>query len=359
MTRGTEADARITIDRLLLSNFEQFLQITKIDLDFVLPALFTQALYELYLNPRYLRGSDFLMRFSQGRWAEDIIIQTINSTDDLCAVPYGPSSVAPSDPYEMEQYFERLDTASAIGKRPDLLILSKKDYDSIRLQLEQVGLTNLPFTPEPDLNFLLSRAIIAVEVENSLWIAREMPDYGRGVALTELITKRRRFKQPKKKAKWVTWVKNVENYCARAEARKHLKGFLETAKVPTVILKDEDLQPLIEWSTIYKKPIFIFHVFYDEAYYISLQEAHELIKSGVILPTEQTFYAPGGPTTRKPIYKIWYTLAHPLGRMIHQPAMSAKFVKDKNGHILPYVHFSGGQMELSEDILLELRSRLQ
>jgi hypothetical protein len=138
-----------------------------------------------------------------------------------------------------------------------------------------------------------------------------------------------------------------------------LKGFLETAKVPTVIIKDEDLSPLADWETAFDVPIFILHVFYDEAYYIPFQDVYELIESGVILPTEQTFYAPGGPTTRKRIYKIWYTLAQPLGTMIREPEMSAQFVKDKNGHILPYVHFSGGQMALSAEILSELRNRLQ
>ena len=340
-------------------SFEQFLQTTEIDLDFLLSDLFAQVLCEFYLNPRYLRGSDFLMRFSQGRWAEDIIMRTINATENFRAVPYGPSSVAPSEPHDMEMYFERLDRASAVGKRPDLLILPRKDYEVVHPRLEEVGFANLPFTPEADLDFLISRAIIAVEVENSLWVAREMPDYGKGVALTELIAKPRRFRKPEKIAQWETWTKNVQRFCSQSEARKRLKGFLETAKVPTVIIKQEDLGPLMDWEVNYNVPIFIFHVFYDEAYYISLQNARELIESGVILPTEQTFYAPGGPTTRKNIYKIWYTLAQPLGTMTREPEMSAKFIKDKNGHILPYVHFSGGQMKLSAEILAELRSRLR
>jgi hypothetical protein len=340
-------------------SFERLLQATEVDLDFLLSDLFAQVLCEFYLNPRYLRGSDFLMRFSQGRWAEDILVRTFNATDDLRAVPYGPSSVAPSEPYEMELYFERLDKAGTIGKRPDLLVLPKDDYESVRAQLNEIGLANLPFTPEADLDFLRSRTIIAVEVENSLWVAREMPDYGKGVALTELIAKRRRFRKPEKIARWETWTKNVQQFCGQSEARKQLKSFLETAKVPTIIIKDEDLVPVTDWETNYNVPAFIFHVFYDQAYYISLQDACELIESGVILPTEQTFYAPGGPTTRKHIYKIWYTLAQPLGTMSRQPEMSAKFVKDKNGHILPYVHFSGGQMALSEEVLAALRSRLR
>jgi hypothetical protein len=259
----------------------------------------------------------------------------------------------------MELYFERLDRAGVVGKRPDLLILPRNDYKAVQPQLDEIGLANLPFTPEADLDFLRSRAITGVEVENSLWVAHEMPDYGKGIALTELITKSRRFKKPEKIAQWEVWTKNVQRFCGRSEARKRLKGFLETATAPTVIIKDEDLVPLMDWETGYNVPIFIFHVFYDEAYYISLQDARELIEGGVILPTEQIFYAPGGPTTRKRIYKIRYTLAQPLGIMIHEPEMTAKFVKDKNGHILPYVHFSGGEMVLSAEILAELRSRLR
>jgi hypothetical protein len=340
-------------------SFERFLQTTTVDLDFFLPDLFTQVLGELYLNPRYLRGSDFLMRFSQGRWAEDIVTRTINTTDDFCAVPYGPSSVAPSDPHEMERYFERLDKAGAIGKQPDLLILPRDAYQVIRPQLEDIGLANLPFTPEADLDFLHSRAIMAVEVENSLWVGREMPNYGQGVELTELITRKRRFRKPESMARWESWIENVRRFCAQSEARERLRGFLETAKVPTVIIKDEDLEPLVEWETNFNVPIFVFHVFYDEAYYIPLQEARELIDVGVILPTEQTFYAPSGPTTSKYIYKIWYTLAHLLGTLTHAPELSAKFIQDQNGHILPYVHFSGGQMVLSAEITAELESRLR
>jgi len=304
-------------------NFEHFLQTTAVDLDFFLPDLFPQVLCEFYLNPRYLRGSDFLMRFSQGRWAEDILIRTINATEDFRAIPYGPSSVAPSEPREMELYFERLDKARAIGKRPDLLILPKADHEAIRLQLDDIGLTNLPFTPEEDLAFLRSRAIAAAEVENSLWVAHMMPDYGKGVKLTKLITKTRRFRKAESQAEWEAWTRNMRRFLDASPERKELEGFLESKKVPTIIIKDEDLEPLAKWERGFNVPIFVFHVFYDQAYYISLQTALTLINEGIIPPTEQTFYAPGGPTTKKAIYKIWYTLAYPLGTMARQPEMSA------------------------------------
>jgi hypothetical protein len=123
-------------------NFERILQTTAVDLDFLLSDVFAQVLCEFYLNPRYLRGSDFLMRFSQGRWAEDIVVRTINATDELRAISYGPSSVAPSEPHEMELYFERLYKAGTIGKRPGLLILARDDYEAIHPRLNEIGFVN-------------------------------------------------------------------------------------------------------------------------------------------------------------------------------------------------------------------------
>jgi len=342
-----------------VGSFQRFLQTCPVDLEILLPEMFPQVLHDFYLSPRYLRGSDFLMRWSQGRWSEDIVKRAINATNEFHVVPYGLSSVAPSEPREMEVYFQRLDEAGAVGKQPDLLVLPRDRYEAIRPHLEGIGLANLPFVPESDLDFLRSRATMAIEVENSLWVAREMPHYGKDIPLMKLITKPRRFRKPEKIRQWETWTTNVQRFCGQSEAHRRLRGFLETAILPTVIIKDEDLVPLIDWETSHNVPIFIFHVFYDEAYYISLQDARELIEGGIIIPTEQTFYAPGGPTTAKYIYKIWYSLARHLGRMTEEPEMAAKFVQDKNGHILPYVHFSGGEMALSAAILNELRGQLE
>ena len=37
---------------------------------------------DFLLNPRRLRGSDFLMRWSQGQWSEERLTQAINSTEN-------------------------------------------------------------------------------------------------------------------------------------------------------------------------------------------------------------------------------------------------------------------------------------
>jgi len=337
-----------------LRSFDHHLLIPGFDYQLRLPTSLPAELCEFELNPRYLRGSDFLMRYSQGRWAEETVMRAFGASAGFRAVGYGPSSVAPSEPREMEEYFEKLDKANVVGKRPDLLLLRVADYSRVRSRLEEIGPQNVPFLPDDELRFLLSRAVAAIEVENSLWVAREMPHYGKAVTLKELVENPRRFRKPETKKAWEEWTENVREFCGDSEERWRLRGFTKSAKVPTVIVKEEDLQPLLQWREQTGIPIYVFHLFYDEGYFIGLDWALELINAGVVPPTRQTFYAPGGPTTEKAIYKIWYTLARPLGRMVEPPTMTARFVKDKNGHVLPYVHFSGGRLVLSRAVMEEL-----
>lgn len=307
---------------LWLDAFEKWLAVLPDELVFALPDLFDPDAGNFYINPRYLRGSDFLMRWSQGRWSEEILIEAFGRNRHWKAIPFGPSSVAPEDPKKLELYFERLE-ASGVGKRPDLLIFAKDAYESVRAAVERLGIENIPFTPEEDLRFLIEKAVCAAEVENSLWVSKAMPHYGKG--------------RP-------------------SNADPNLVVFLRSQKVPTVIIKDEDLKPLTVWQKKWNISIYVFHVFYDQGFFISFNRALELIKKNIVEVTEQIFFAPGGATTKKGIYKIWYSLASPLGEIVQRPDLSSKVVQDKNGHILPYVHFSGGRLELSPEIGRELQN---
>lgn len=79
---------------------------------------------------------------------------------------------------------------------------------------------------------------------------------------------------------------------------------------------------------------------------MSLDDAERLIKQGYIEPTRQVFQAPGGATTEKVIYKYPYLHAYPLAEVTEEPSLVGKYIEDKNGHILPYVHFEGGRLKL-------------
>lgn len=308
--------------------FEKLLSVNAEDIEFELRGYTAVEWLDFLLNPRRLRGSDFLMRWSQGVWSEERIIQAVNSTHEFFAIPYGPSGTAPDeDVRSFELYFERLEAAGlGENKRPDLLIFKKSSRPVIDALVRSLGgVSELPFTPESSdaIQELLDRAILAVECENSLWRGKLMPDYG-----TEL--------KPQK----------------RMGGKLGLK---KNAVLPTLILKEEDREPLQKWQDMNNIPIHIWHVFYDMAFGIPLDKAQELIEQVLILPTEQVFQAPGGATTRKVIYKIYYHYAYPLGDATQEPELKARFIEDKNGHILPYVHFEGGRMDLRTEALAVLR----
>jgi len=222
-----------------------------------------------------------------------------------------------------ELYFERLE-AAGLGqlKRPDLLIFRDADKDIVEGIIQQLGgLEELPFTVEEDprMQALLARAVVAVECENSLWRAGQMPDFGAVL----------------KPQKWLD--------------RK--SGLKKAAAAPTVIIKDQDLAPLRDWQQERNVPIHIWHIFYDLAFGIALDTAVDLITAGNIAPTSQVFQAPGGATTKKTLYKIYYHYAYPLGTAREEADLIAASITDKNGHILPYVRFVGGRLEITEDAL--------
>lgn len=300
--------------------FEKILSVTLEDIELELRSFKEVCWSDFLLNPRRLRGSDFLMRWSQGVWSEKRVIEAINETENFFAIPYGPSGTAPTDDVKaFELYFERLEKAG-LGdvKRPDILIFSEKDKKFVDDFLKKIGGTSeLPFIHEDKMKDLIQKTIIAVECENSLWVAEKMPDYG-----SELKPQRR---------------------------LNGKLGLKKTVVLPTVILKEEDREPLKEWQKLNGISIHIWHVFFDRAFGISLGEVERLIKEELILPTVQTFQAPGGATTKKIIYKIYYLYAYLLGVAIEQPKLIPDFVQDKNGHILPYVKFDGGTLRLSDE----------
>lgn len=309
-------------------SFEEELLVNGEELDFRLGAEAPIPWAEFWLNPRKVRGSDFLMRWSQGRWSEAMLEAAVNRTLEFVAIPYGPSGVAPDTGVrDFELYFERLEHAG-LGKlkRPDLLIIQKRHAEKVRQEIKAIGGDQeLPFTREdnPHMRKILAKAVMAVECENSLWESRRMPDF-----LTPLRPQKRLGGQ---------------------------LGLRKAAVVPTIILKEEDRRPLRAWQNRHKIPIHLWHGFYDQAYGIAFKEIERLIRKGQVEPYRQTFQAPGGATTDKIIYKVLYHHGYLLAKGVKKPSLAADSITDKNGHILPYVRFEGGRFDLVDEAINLLR----
>lgn len=308
--------------------FEKVLSVAVEDISLELRGVGPLPWANHWLNPRRLRGSDFLMRWAQGQWSEERVAQAVAQTGAFLALPYGPSGTAPdNDVRAFELYFEKLEKAG-LGdlKRPDLLIFKEQDRPDIETMVAELGGgPELPFVSEEDprLRRILKRAILAVECENSLWRASKMPAYG---AL--LKPQRRLGGRP---------------------------GLPKSAVLPTVIVKEEDREPIRKWQAANGVRVHVWHVFYDLAFGVCFDRIEQLISEGLVEPITQVFQAPGGPTQRKIIYKVYYHYAYRLASSVKEPTLQACFIDDKNGHILPYVKFSGGELELHAEALGVLR----
>ena len=307
---------------MIMHPFERAFSVSEEEVELELSLFARLSWSEFQLNPRRLRGSDFLMRWSQGVWSEHRIRSAINETNTLYAIPYGPSGTAPTgDVRAFELYFERLQEAGlGKAKRPDILIFSAADKHFVEEFVQDAGGTSeLPFLKEYQLKQLISKALLAVECENSLWRAHRMPDFG-----TELTPQRRLGGK---------------------------LGLRKSAVAPTVIVKEEDRRPLANWQRIHGVKIHIWHVFFDNAYGIAFDEVQRLIRNKLVLPTVQTFQAPGGAITQKSLYKVYYHYAYHLGVSEEEPQLKPAYIEDKNGHILPYVTFEGGKLRILPDAI--------
>ena len=305
---------------------DKVLSVSPEEMEFDLACLGQVPWSDFLLNPRRLRGSDFLMRWSQGVWSERRIREAIARTEQFYALQYGPSSTAPDDVRGMELYFERLEKAGLGGqKRPDLLVFKVDAKSHVEEVVQNLGgEQELPFAAECDLQPLLERAILGIECENSLWKATKMPAYGQ-----ELRPMRRLGGRP---------------------------GLPKNAVGPTIIIKEEDRPGLHQWQEEVGLPIHLWHGFYDKAFGISLDESDRLIEGGLIEPKTQVFQSPGGANTEKLTYRIYCQYAYEVGSATQEPTLVPASIEDKNGHILPYVRFEGGAMELSSAALVVLRS---
>ncbi len=263
------------------------------------------------------------MRWAQGRWSEDIVIRTLNQTNQFGVIPYGPSTVAPEDPAELELFFERMDVIAQEGKRPDLLLYDKATFGWVRGQLERRfgSIEKVAETSSAQLSDVIAKARAALEVENSLWVTEKMPGFG----------------------------KPFSRY-ARGKNKGRLKP---PGVIPTIIVKQEDIPRLQQWQTDHGIPIYVVHIFYDRGYFVRFSDVLAWLESGELGMETQRFTNPDGTAASpKQIVKVPYILCKEFGT-VSGPTLVPKTFVDKNGKVMTYVTFSGGEIHLSPSVFEE------
>jgi hypothetical protein len=294
-------------------------------------------------KPPTFRGSDFAMRYEQGRWSEDRIIEAVCASDSYWAFPYGRSGVGPQNKDKIAEYWAKYIEAESVGKRPDILVIRRFDLERLGNPQTRFGDTTL--ATDQDLAEYLQVAVCAIEAENSLWNAAKMPDYGK-TKLTKL-------------------------------------SFV----APTVIVKREDESELLLWQNAFSIPICVVQAFFDRAYIIALDKivnatkriratfdgegvpslgfedldrktrkkaAENLQKQLGVFITEQAFAdSRTGTSTKKTIYRAHYSITQEFGIVSadHQPQAEPGVIEEPNGKIMAYVRFKGGKLEISSEAI--------
>ncbi len=177
-------------------------------------------------TPRF-RGENFRGKWSLGFWAEQKIVDSINDSNSFRAVPYGKSGVSSAkDLKEKREYWNLHKERESFGKRPDLLVFERKVYDNLNGNSKYSSLLdNLPDSLESEIEEIVEKSLLGIESEASIWQGEKMKHYGR-------------------------------NWFEKTGKLKPLRE-IKTWTAPTVIVKDEDLQPyrlaiLIQKADLYR-----------------------------------------------------------------------------------------------------------
>lgn len=308
--------------------FDRYLELATAELEWEFGGidLFAPADIDFLINPQRLRGSDFLMRWAQGRWSEEIVMRAINQTQQWSVVPYGPSTIAPDDPRELELFLEKMDVIAQEGKRPDLLLYDKRTFEWVQGQLvtQWGSVEKMAEMPSSQLGDVIRKARVALEIENSLWVTEKMPGFGKPFSRYRRGKNKGRLKPP--------------------------------GVVPTVIVKQEDIPRLQQWEADYSVPIYIVHIFYDRGYFIKFDAVLALLASGELGLETQRFTNPTGTaTSTKQIVKVPYILCQEFGTVVG-PTLEPKTFVDRNGKVMTFVTFSGGSINLSAAVFAEWSS---
>lgn len=332
----------------------------------------------LNLNATRKRGqvptqafSAFLTNREQGDWAEELIFRAINELEqDILAVKYGKSDqVVAGEPGFKEFYESYQDELDTIGKRPDILIFKKNDFDSPNLDISKMEVE--------ECYKILSNAIAGLEIRSSSFLVggyEEHVDNKKTRLIEEidkLITDLRPITRFLSK-KWKIWLSNIDyddletfRGVPRISGRypddvktklKVLKTYLNELNKRNHLSftpKVEDLLVIYKWIKTYGVPHYYIQVFFDKVYAISFKNILEIISNpdnnGKIFSIEKN-----AKNQFKNTIHIDINRGTVLAHKVDFPQHLSNIKRLGRGRLLFYISFEGGNAHLDVDNLYEL-----
>lgn len=314
--------------------------------------------------------SEFLTNREQGDWAENLIFRAINEIENgIVAVKYGKSDqIVAGEPGFNEFYEKYQDELDTIGKRPDLLIFLKNDYNFSTFDISHFD--------DNKLKQIVPKAIAGLEIRSSSFLVhkyREFSTKRREEIINRIdeIINNLKNQSSILPSTWRRWLSNVnlENEVTlfsipRASVRlKSLRSTIQELRVLINSLKKrdflsftpkaEDIYVIYKWIKTFGVPHYYVQVFFDQVYAIPFKKILEIISDssneGKIFFVERN-----AKNQFKTTIHIDINQGILLAEKVDFPDHRSEYKELGRGRLLFYVTFEGGKAYLNVNRFYEM-----
>lgn len=254
-------------------------------------------------SPPTQASSNFITNKEQGDWAEDLIFRAINTTSaNYVAVRYGKSDDLIAGEEGFEQFYNEFqDELDTIGKRPDLLIFKKSDFN------QQLGY-NISKLQYLEIEEYVKKAIAGLEIRSSAFLIDKYEDemqnrtirhLNKGLEIKEKILSEYFdiLNNPKKqhfieilnslnkdtisaisfrRPSWSATDRLSELSSLFKELKENIT-MVQKRDYLSITPKIEDIKVVYKWTEKFDIPHYYFQVFFDKSYGISFKNILSLL----------------------------------------------------------------------------------
>lgn len=242
----------------------------------------------------------FLSTIAQGMWAEEKLMESINSHPYLRAIKYGQSRYNHeliSSKEAWRKYIEKIySQMSKFGKRPDILIFERED-------LPQDIPQDISERDEEEIKDIVFKSIAGIECRSSSYYYDE-------------------------------YIK------ARGKEEKEL----------SITVKEEDIERLIKWRKAYcgSKPLFYLQLFFDKGFFIDFDKVLSIINWAKTRKVKH-YRHEVDKKTGKATHFIGMSHANIGLIAIEHPKVVARSIKAWDGKVYAIRTPEGGKFKLTEE----------
>lgn len=323
-------------------------------------------------------SSEFITNKQQGDWAENVIFRAINdNSKNIIAVRYGKSDDLVAGDTGFEEFFNNyqneLDT---IGKRPDILLFNKNDFD------EELGY-DISSKNSNDIGNYVSKAIAGIEVRSSAFLINRYTEetnrvvrtnIEKAIELKNIVLKDYMDLLEQKRPELIPILQQLNETSARtvdyrvtswrssqrlqelstllSDIKKCLK-IVQKRNSLSITPKVEDLKVVRKWIMTYNVPHYYVQVFFDKIYGISFKHILELI-ANPDMEDEKYYIEQDTKNQNKTTIKIPSQDGICLAQAVTEPNHHSVRKELNKGRLLFYVKFDGGEAILDKQSFDEL-----